>query len=467
MAMMPAEKIVRSFRVEVEDGVAACLLDVPGEPVNTLSSEVAEELAELLRALAKDAAVKAVVIASGKPGGFIAGAKIEMIQAVRSAAEAEALSRAGQRRMNDLERFPKPVVAAIHGACLGGGLELALACHWRIATDDRKTQLGQPEVQLGIIPGAGGTQRLPRLVGIAAALELILSGKSVKPRKAAKLGLVDEVVPAPILLEVAKRRARELASGAVRREAPAGMKKLGKDGLGAIQKMALEENALGRELLFREARRTLLRKSGGHYPAPEKALEAVKHGYEKGFERGLEREARLFGELAVSDVSKRLIDIFFATTALKKDSGVDDASVKPRDVRSVGVLGGGLMGSGIAFVTAGAGIPVRVREKDDAAAAKALGNVRALLDERVKRRSIDRLERQATMRLLTSTTDWSGFERVDLVIEAVFEDLGLKREMVRAFEKVNAKGIFASNTSSIPITRIAEVSSRPEAVLGM
>ena len=465
--MMPAEKIVRSFRVEVQDGVAACLLDVPGEPVNTLSSEVAEELAELLRGLAKDPAVKAVVIASGKPGGFIAGAKIEMIQAVRSAAEAEALSRAGQRRMNDLERFPKPVVAAIHGACLGGGLELALACHWRIATDDRKTQLGQPEVQLGIIPGAGGTQRLPRLVGIAAALELILSGKSVKPRKAAKLGLVDEVVPAPILLEVARRRARELASGAVRREAPAGMKKLRKDGLGAIQKMALEENALGRELLFREARRTLLRKSGGHYPAPEKALEAVKHGYEKGFERGLEREARLFGELAVSDVSKRLIDIFFATTALKKDSGVDDASVKPRDVRSVGVLGGGLMGSGIAFVTAGAGIPVRVREKDDAAAAKALGNVRALLDERVKRRSIDRLERQATMRLLTSTTDWSGFERVDLVIEAVFEDLGLKREMVRAFEKVNAKGIFASNTSSIPIGKIAEASSRPELVLGM
>jgi 3-hydroxyacyl-CoA dehydrogenase / enoyl-CoA hydratase / 3-hydroxybutyryl-CoA epimerase len=467
MAMMPAEKIIRSFRVEVEDGVASCLLDVPGEPVNTLSPEVGAELEELLRTLAKDAAVKAVVIASAKPSGFIAGAKIEMIQAVKSAAEAEALSRAGQRRMNDLERFPKPVVAAIHGACLGGGLELALACHWRIATDDRKTQLGQPEVQLGVIPGAGGTQRLPRLVGIATALDLILSGRSVKPKKAAKLGLVDEVVPAPILLDVAKRRARELASGAVRREAPAGMKKLRKDGLGALQKMALEENALGRELLFREARRTLLKKSGGHYPAPEKALEAVKHGYEKGFERGLEREASLFGELAVSDVSKRLIDIFFATTALKKDTGVDDPAVKPRAVESAGVLGGGLMGSGIAFVTVGAGLPVRVREKDDAAAAKALGNVRALLDERVKRRSMDRLERQATMRLVTSTTDWSGFERLDLVIEAVFEDLALKQDMVRAFEKVNAKGIFASNTSSIPIGKIAEASSRPESVLGM
>ncbi len=465
--MMPAEKVVRSFRVTFEDGVATCFLDVPGEPVNTLSQEVGAELTELIRALGNDPAVKAVVIASAKKAGFIAGAKIEMLKEVRSAAEAEALSRAAQRRFDDLERFPKPVVAAIHGACLGGGLELALACHWRIATEDGKTQLGLPEVQLGLIPGAGGTQRLPRLVGIAAALDLILSGKSVKARKAQKLGLVDEVVPPPILLEVAKRRARELASGEVRREAPARMKRLRKDGIGALQRMALEENALGREILFREAKRKLLKKSGGHYPALEKALEAVRYGWEKGFGRGLEREARLFGELVESDVSKRLIDIFFATTALKKDSGVDDPSVRARKVEQVGVLGGGLMGSGIAFVTVGAGLPVRVREKDDLAAAKALGNVRGLLDERVKRRSIDTLERQATMRLITATTDWSGFERLDLLIEAVFEDLALKQEMVRAFERVNARGIFASNTSSIPIGRIAEASSRPEAVLGM
>jgi 3-hydroxyacyl-CoA dehydrogenase/enoyl-CoA hydratase/3-hydroxybutyryl-CoA epimerase len=467
MAMMPAQKVVRSFRVTFEEGVATCFLDVPGEPVNTLSQEVASELKELVQALAKDSAVKAVVIASAKKDGFIAGAKIEMLKGVRSAAEAEALARAAQGGFDDLERFPKPVVAAIHGACLGGGLELALACHWRIATDHGKTQLGQPEVQLGLIPGGGGTQRLPRLVGIATALDLILTGKSVKARKALKLGLVDEVVPVPILLEVAKKRARELASGEARREAPAAMKKLRKGGIGALRRMALEENALGREILFREAKRALLKKSGGHYPAPEKALEAVRHGYEKGVERGLEREARLFGELAVSDVAKRLMDIFFATTALKKDSGVDDPAVRSRKVQQVGVLGGGLMGSGIAFVTVGAGLSVRIREKDDPSAAKALGNVRGLLDERVKRRSIDRLEREATMRLLTATTDWAGFERLDLLIEAVFEDLALKQEMVRAFEKVNARGIFASNTSSIPIGRISEASSRPEAVLGM
>ena len=465
--MMPAAKIAGSFRVTTEDGVATCFLDVPGEPVNTLSQELAGELSEMLQTLRKDPGVLAVVVASAKRDSFIAGARIEMIQAVTSAAEAEALSRSAQRGFDELERFPKPVVAAIHGACLGGGLELALACYWRIATDDRRTQLGLPEVQIGLIPGAGGTQRLPRRIGIAAALDLILTGKSVKAKKALKLGLVDEVVPAPILLEVAKRRARELATGAVRREAPAAVARLRKEGVGALQKLALEENALGREILFREARRKLLKKSRGHYPAPEKALEAVKYGYEKGFEQGLELEARLFGDVVVSEVSRQLIDIFFATTALKKDTGVDDPSVKPRAVERVGVLGGGLMGSGIAFVTASAGLPVRIREKDDLAAAKALGSVRALLDERVKRRSIDKLERLATMRLLTTTTDWSGFQGLDLLIEAVFEDLALKQEMVRAFEKVNARGIFASNTSSIPIARIAEASSRPETLLGM
>ena len=465
--MMPAEKIAGSFRVEVEDGVATCLLDIPGEPVNTLSPELGDELQDVLRALEKDAAVKAVVVGSGKRDGFIAGARIQMLQGIRSAAEAEAMARAGQRGFDALERFPKPVVAAIHGACLGGGLELALACQWRLASDDRRTQLGQPEVQIGLIPGAGGTQRLPRLIGVAAALDLILTGRSVRARKALGLGLVDEVVPPAILLEVARRRARELASGKLRREAAAPLRRLRKRGFKELQRLALEDNALGREVLFREARRKLLQKTGGHYPAPERALEAVKYGLEKGMERGLEREARLFGELVVSDVARRLIGIFFATTALKKDSGVDDPAVKPRPVESVGVLGGGLMGSGIAFVTVGAGVPVRVREKDDVAAARALGSVRGLLDERVKRRAMDRLERQSTMRLLTSTTDWSGFERVDLLIEAVFEDLALKQEMLRAFERVNPRGIFASNTSSIPIGRIAEASAHPETVLGM
>jgi 3-hydroxyacyl-CoA dehydrogenase/enoyl-CoA hydratase/3-hydroxybutyryl-CoA epimerase len=452
----------RSFRVETRDGVAVLLLDEPDQSVNVIEPGAMGELEALLDRLAKDAAVKGVVIASGKKDGFIAGAKIELMQAVRTAEDARKLARDGQAGFDRLERYPKPLVAAIHGAALGGGLELALACHYRIASDDPRTQLGLVEVQLGLIPGAGGTQRLPRLVGIQAALDLILAGKTVKARKALKMGLVDEAVPPALLLDVARARAAALASGKLRR--PPRRKE---GAVESVTRIALEENFLGREVLFRQARKAVLAKTKGHYPAPLRALEAIEHGYQKGFAKGLEREAELFGQLAVSDVARRLMEIFFATTALKKDNGTDDPGVKPRKVERVGVLGGGLMGSGIAYVTVNAGIPVRVREKDDAAAGRALGAVRHVLDGRVKRRSIDKLERAEKMRLLTATLDWSGFASADLLIEAVFEDLALKQDMVRAFEAVNPRGIFATNTSSIPIGKIAEASSRPEAVLGM
>jgi 3-hydroxyacyl-CoA dehydrogenase/enoyl-CoA hydratase/3-hydroxybutyryl-CoA epimerase len=455
---------LRYFTVEVAGGVATLLLDVPGEPVNTLRPEIGEEFARLLERLERDPGVKALVLASGKETGFIAGADIGMIQRVGSAAEAEAMARKGQAGFDRLERYPKPVVAAIHGACLGGGLEWAMACHYRVVANDPRTQLGLPEVQLGVIPGAGGTQRLPRLVGIAAALDLILAGKTVKARKALKLGLADELVPGPLLRQVARERALAIAAGTLPRHEASGHKA---QGMEAVQQALLEENPLGRSLLFSQAKKQLLKKTRGHYPAPEKALEAMKHGYEKGFAEGLALEARSFGELAVSDVSRRLVEIFFAQTALKKDSGVADPAVKPRKVERVGVLGGGLMGGGIAYVTVNAGLPVRVRERDDAAAAKALQAVGGLLDERVKRKALDKLERHATMRLLTAGTTWDGFAGVDLLIEAVFEDLALKQEMVRAFEAVNDRGIFATNTSSIPIAEIAKAAKRPEAVIGM
>jgi 3-hydroxyacyl-CoA dehydrogenase/enoyl-CoA hydratase/3-hydroxybutyryl-CoA epimerase len=430
--------------------------------VNTIHPELMLEFVGLLDALEADATVKAVVLASGKPDGFVAGARIEMMQDVRGAADAEKLARDGQAVFDRLERFPKPVVAAVHGACLGGGCEWILACRWRVATDDPRTSIGQPEIQLGLIPGGGGTQRLPGLIGLQAALDIILAGKSLKARKAAKIGLVDEAVPPPILLEVARQRALALAAGKLRREP-----RRPKGAVAALTALALDDNFLGREVVLRQARKLTLAKTKGHYPAPLAALDAIEHGLKHGMAAGLAREARLFGELSVSPVARRLMEIFFATTALKKDNGTGDPSVKPRPVERVGVLGGGLMGSGIAYVTLNAGIPVRLREKDDAAAGRALHAVRQVLDERVKRRSIDRLERGEKLRLVTTTTDWSGLAEVDLIVEAVFEDLALKQEMVRAFEAVNARGIFASNTSSIPIGRIAEASKRPEAVLGM
>src|SRR3989442_695590 len=334
------------LRIETgPDGVALVLYDVPGEAVNTLRHGFQEEFEAAFGRLAEDSAVKAILLASAKPDSFVAGADIEMLSRLKTAAEASALAGGGQQAMRRLEGAGKrkPVVAAIHGAALGGGLELALACTYRIASDDRRTQLGQPEVQLGLIPGAGGTQRLPHLIGIAQALDLILTGKSVRAQKARKLGLVDEVVPKAILLEVARRRARELAAGELRIERGKVELKLPKLlRTEVLQQIALEDNPVGRKILFQQARKALLEKTRGHYPAPERALEAIRIGTEKGPEEGYRAEANFFGELVVSDVSRRLVEIFFATQALKKDTGVDDPSARPRKVEKVARLGAGL-----------------------------------------------------------------------------------------------------------------------------
>ncbi len=468
------------FTYEVVDGVALITFDTPNEAVNTLSPDTGLEFEKLLTRAAGETNVKGVVFISGKKDGFIAGAKIDWLQQLKTAADATAASRQGHASFHRLENFEKPVVAAIHGACLGGGLEWALACDYRIGTDSPKTQVGLPEVQLGLIPGGGGTQRLPKLIGAQTALDLILTGKSVKAKKALKLGILDEVVPAAILREVALRRARELADGTLkvqRRDGapgPAVKPKTFADiirGLTQQEKwaeLALEDNPLGRKILFDQAKKQLLKKTRGKYPAPEKALEVIRAGMEDG-KAGYDAEAQAFGELVVSDVSKRLVEIFFATTAMKKDNGVKDPKVKPREVKKLGILGGGLMGGGIAYVTSALqGISVRIKDKDDAGAGRALKHVQGLFDERVKRRSITARERDAKMALVTATTDYSGFKSCDLVVEAVFEDLSLKHRVLKDIEGLGrADQIFASNTSSIPITKIAEGSAHPETVIGM
>ncbi|MBX7099824.1 MAG: enoyl-CoA hydratase/isomerase family protein, partial [Myxococcaceae bacterium] len=317
-------KTEETFRYELEGEVAVVTFDDPTEAVNTLSPETGRAFEALLTRAASDAAVKAVVFTSGKKDSFVAGAKIDFVTAIKTAAEASRISREAQASFDRLEAFPKPVLAAINGACLGGGLEWALACDYRLATDSPKTSLGLPEVQLGLIPGAGGTQRLPRLIGAQAALDLILSGKTLKAKKALKLGVVDEVVPAPILRQVALKRAQELAAGTLAPERGRGFTPEGKGVAGILKglanreawtELALEDNPLGRKVLFDQARKVLLKKTRGQYPAPEKALEVIRLGLDKGQAAGLEAEAQAFGELVVSDVSRRLVEIFFATTA--------------------------------------------------------------------------------------------------------------------------------------------------------
>jgi 3-hydroxyacyl-CoA dehydrogenase/enoyl-CoA hydratase/3-hydroxybutyryl-CoA epimerase len=452
--------MMSSLKLEHVDGIAVITIDLAGEPVNKVTAGLRAEFAEMFGLLEGDTSIRGVVITSGKPDTWIAGADIDEFLTLHTAEEAEALSRGGQELLSHLEAMKLPVVAAIHGACLGGGLETALACRYRIVTDHPKTVLALPETQLGIIPGAGGTQRLPRLIGLQRALDMILTGRNVRAKRAYQMGLADEIVHPAILLEVAIDRARKLADKTL------GARRTPKD-RGAAGTL-LENNPLGRSVVFRKAREGVMSKTHGHYPAPLAALDAVRTGYEKGRDAGLREEARLFGEMAMTPESRELIFLFFATTALKKDPGVQAPAPEPLPVKTLGVLGAGFMGAGIASVAVQQGTPVRLKDTDPTRVSKGIAAVSAVLKEQLKKKRITRLQYEDQLLLAGGTTDYAGFQRATLVIEAVFEDLPLKQRVLREVEPLLApNAIYASNTSTIPIARIAEAAARPERVLGM
>lgn len=445
----------RTFTLSVrEDQIGVITMDIAGESMNVLKAAFADEIQQLLAEIKSNSQLKGLVFISGKPDSFIAGADITMLDGCKTAAEAEEIGRMGQQMFAQLEQLPIPLVAAIHGPCLGGGLELALACHARVASSDNKTVLGLPEVQLGLLPGSGGTQRLPRLIGVQKALDMILTGKQLRAAQAKKAGLVDEVVPNSILLEAAVKRALK---GKPQRE-PVKLNLVGK---------VLERTPFGRNVLFSQAEKQTLKKTQGNYPAPLKILQVIKTGIENGMQAGLAAEAKAFGELCMTPESAALRILFFATTQMKKESGAGDA--KPLKVRKAAVLGGGLMGGGIANVTATkGGIAVRLKDINQQGIANALKYSYSLLEKKLKRRFISKAELQKQMSLITGTTDYSGFHDVDIVVEAVFEDLALKQQMVADIEQHCAEHtVFASNTSSLPIAQIAAKASRPENVIGL
>ncbi len=447
-----------AFSVELDGRVAVVLFDLPGTSVNTLTTAVGEELIELLERLAGDDIVDAVVLLSGKKDLFIAGADIDQFVALVAAEDARQLSRRGQQMVAQIAAFPKPLVAAIHGACLGGGLEVAMAARYRVASDAPVTQLGLPEVQLGIIPAASGCQRLPRLVGLRAALGMILTGRPARPARALRIGLVDEVVPESILRQVATAAATRLATGwRPRRRARRRVRAL------------LDSHPPGRWLVLWQARRQVRKRTGGHYPAPLAAIAAIGRGLARGAAAGLAREAELFGELAVGPVSRRLVQIFLTTTALKKDAGVGIESSDVRPVERLGVIGAGFMGAAIAGVSAlRAGVDVRLRDTDWDRVARGLVAARHVLDQARRRRRLDKYEHYRRSALLSGSPDAAGFRRRDLVIEAVFEDVGVKRRAIADLEQVVADDcVLASNTSTIPIGRLQEGARRPERIVGM
>lgn len=439
------------------DGVAWLVFDRPGARVNLLSRDVLARLDVFLgelEALAANGSVRALVVRSGKPGTFIAGADVAEIRRVRSVEEGVAASRDGQRIFRRLELLPIPSVAAVDGVCLGGGTELILACGHRIASDRPETRIGLPEIRLGILPGFGGTTRLPRLIGLKEALPLILTGSPVTARKAQRIGLVDEAVPAPVLYERAESIAREAAASGTRpnrrRSLPA---------------RVLDQSAPGRVLLLSQARKQVLAETRGHYPAPLVALDTLARSAGAPLERAFEYEALALGQLIATPVSKNLIHVFELMEAAKKASPRGAAA---RTVERVGVLGAGVMGGGIAQLLASRDVAVRLKDIRADAIGHGLRHARTLFDRAVKRGRLKRREAEQHMNRIAPTLDYSGFGNLDLVIEAVVERMDVKKEVLREVEsRVRIGCILTTNTSSLPVTEMQSVLRRPQDFCGM
>ena len=492
----------------LHDGNILCIsIDSPFSSVNIMSAKMLSALPRILSKL-NDPSLKyrGAVIISKKEGSFFHGADINMFQACQSSAEFCRLAQDGQRIFDLLEKTRVPIVAAISGQCLGGGLELALACTYRIASAADSTRLGLPEVKLGILPAAGGTQRLPRLVGIRQALSMMTTGSLLDAKRAFKVGLVDEVVDPFALEQTAFTVASELASGKMK--VTTGRR--GKSA-GSLMEVLLERNSLGRYFLFRQARASVLKATKGQYPAPLSVITAVETGVTSGMTAGLLFEATEFGRLGMTPISKALRGLFFASTSARKNpfsvtttssssslpttavnqeegSSITEGRHLPEQrnaaaataaqnqkkqlpTKAISVIGSGLMGSGIAHVAAGtAKLAVALKDKTKEAV---LRGEAAAVTGLLKRKSQPGFESIRHASLITALCDedaaWpKRLALSDVVIEAIYEDLEMKRSLIRQVEPLmRPDAIFATNTSALSVTEIAEASSRPEQVIGL
>ena len=440
----------KTVKVEVKDGVAILALNNP--PVNQLSEHFVREMADALTQAAAEKAIKAVIL-TGTGKNFIAGADITEVQKVKDRSYLVPRVMENNRFLNSIEGGPKPVIAAINGNCLGGGLEIAMACHYRIAAQG--VQIGQPEVQIGLIPGAGGTQRLARLIGFPDALQMITTGNPIPAEEGLKKGALDEVVPGDQLLDQALKAARRFISGELNHKDR--LTKNKKD------KLPKPEEKAG---IVAFAKGMAAKQAKG-YIAPFKAIEAMEQGLSDDFEADLKIEAELFADCAVSDVAKNLIGIFLNTRAAGRLPRIE--KIEPKKIKKVGMLGGGVMGSGIVNLFLSFGFDAVLWDINDEAVRKGVEAIRNTFAYRIKKGKMTQAELDKLVQdHLKTTTSLEDLKGVDLVIEAVLEDMKIKQDIWKRLEGVcRPDVVFGTNTSALPITGIASVLKDPGRMIGL
>jgi 3-hydroxyacyl-CoA dehydrogenase/enoyl-CoA hydratase/carnithine racemase len=440
----------KTVRVAVRDDVAVFVLDNP--PVNQLSGHFVREIADAVAEAFRDNAVKAIVM-TGTGKNFIAGADITQIKDVTSRDGILQLLAENNRFLNSIETGPKPVIAAINGNCLGGGLELAMVCHYRVAA--RGVDLGQAEVQIGLIPGAGGTQRLPRLIGLPNAIEMITTGKAIKSEKAHAQTLVDELAETDQLVETAVKAARRFMSGQLNRSNRVTRFRYDRLPSAAEKKALLDFTKL------------MTAAKGKGYVAPFKAIEALEKGLGYDLDADLTMEAGLFADCLLSDVAQNLIGIFLNTRSAGRLPRIEN--LKPAQIKKVAMLGGGVMGSGIVHLLLTGGFQAVLWDINDAAVQKGMAAVRGTFDYHIKNKKMSAAELDAMLaQQLVTTSALEDIRDADLVIEAVLEDMLVKQEIWKKLEGIcRPEAIFATNTSALPITEMAAVLKDPGRMIGL
>jgi 3-hydroxyacyl-CoA dehydrogenase/enoyl-CoA hydratase/3-hydroxybutyryl-CoA epimerase len=454
---------MKTFKIDIDaDGIALVTFDVPGRSMNTITAEVMDDLTALAEQLKSDPAIKGAVITSGKPTGFCAGADLGEIGGLSAGTGGEAELKAGfeagfrlNAALRAIETCGKPVAAAINGLALGGGLEITLACHYRVVADDPKITLGLPEIQVGLFPGGGATQRLPRLIGAQNALTLMSQGKSLRPQEALGMGIVHAVVPAEGLVEAAKAWVK--TGKPVQPWDDKGFKI---PGGGPYHPAGIQTFLVGNAMARKQ--------SYGNYPAIKHLMSAVYEGLQVPMDAALRIESRYFVKTLLTPQAKAMIRSLFLSKQELDKGAVRPAGVPKSDSKKVSVLGAGMMGAGIAYVQAMAGIETVLIDVTQEAADKGKAHVADLLSKRVSRGQMAKEKAEAILGLVTATTDYAAVKGSDLVVEAVFENREIKAEVTRKAEAQLAEdAVFGSNTSTLPITGLAKASMRPQNFIGI